>query len=48
MTKIVLNESYVDPTSKYYIDRLWEEYHKVKSDLAAVRIDLTKSKNSCE
>jgi hypothetical protein len=30
---------YVDPTSKYYIDRMWEEYHKVKSDLAAVRID---------
>jgi hypothetical protein len=34
---------YVDPmwevTSKYYIDRLWEEYHKVKNDLAAVRID---------
>jgi chromosome segregation ATPase len=34
-----MNESYVDPTSKYYIDRMWEEYHKVKSDLAAVRID---------
>ena len=46
-----MNESYVDPTSKYYvdpmwevtskyyIDRLWEEYHKVKEDLAAVRID---------
>jgi hypothetical protein len=39
MTKIILNESYVDPTSKYYIDRMWEEYHKVKNDLAAVRID---------
>jgi chromosome segregation ATPase len=34
-----MNESYIDPTSKYYIDRMWEEYHKVKSDLAAVRID---------
>ena len=34
-----MNESYVDPTSKYYIDRMWEEYHKVKNDLAAVRID---------
>jgi hypothetical protein len=32
-------QGYVDPTSKYYIDRLWEEYHKVKNDLAAVRID---------
>jgi hypothetical protein len=32
-------QGYVDPTSKYYIDRMWEEYHKVKSDLAAVRID---------
>jgi hypothetical protein len=39
MTKTILNESYVDPTSKYYIDRMWEEYHKVKNDLAAVRID---------
>ena len=33
----------IDPmwevTSTYYIDRLWEEYHKVKNDLAAVRID---------
>jgi beta-galactosidase beta subunit len=34
-----LTGGYVDPTSKYYIDRLWEEYHKVKNDLAAVRID---------
>lgn len=34
-----MNESYVDPTSKYYIDRMWEEYHKVKEDLAAVRIE---------
>jgi chromosome segregation ATPase len=32
-------QGYVDPTSKYYIDRMWEEYHKVKNDLAAVRID---------
>ena len=34
-----MNESYVDPASKYYIDRMWEEYHKVKNDLAAVRIE---------
>ena len=39
MTKIVLNESYVDPTSKYYIDRLWEEYHKVKKDLTVAHRD---------
>ena len=33
------SQGYVDPRSKYYIDRLWEEYHKVESDLTAVRID---------
>lgn len=34
-----MNESYVDPTSKYYIDRLWEEYHKVKKDLTVAHRD---------
>lgn len=46
-----MNESYVDPTSKYpvdpmwevtskyYIDRLWEEYHKVKNDLTVAHRD---------
>ena len=32
-------DSYVDPTSKYYIDRLWEEYHKVKKDLTVAHRD---------
>jgi hypothetical protein len=27
-------QGYVDPTSKYYIDRVWEEYHNVKEELA--------------
>jgi hypothetical protein len=28
---------YVDPTSKYYVDRVWEEYHKLKEELADER-----------
>jgi hypothetical protein len=28
---------YVDPTSKYYIDRVWEEYHKLKDELEMER-----------
>lgn len=27
-------QGYVDPTSKYYIDRVWEEYLKLKEELA--------------
>jgi hypothetical protein len=27
-------QGYVDPTSKYYVDRVWEEYHKIKEELA--------------
>jgi hypothetical protein len=45
MTKIVLNESYVDPTSKYYIDRVWEEYHKIKEELAQTKCKLGQSED---
>ena len=27
-------QGYVDPTSDYYTDRVWEEYHKIKDELA--------------
>ena len=52
-----MNESYVDPTSKYpidpmwevtskyYIDRLWEEYHKVKEELADTKSKLGQSED---
>jgi hypothetical protein len=40
-----MNESYVDPTSKYYIDRLWEEYHKMKEELADKKCKLGQSED---
>ena len=38
-------QGYVDPTSKYYIDRMWEEYHKVKEELADTKSKLAQSEN---
>jgi hypothetical protein len=32
-------QGYVDPTSKYYIDRMWEEYHKVKNDFVLAKTE---------
>ena len=33
-------QGYVDPASKYYIDRMWEEYHKMKEELADTKSKL--------
>ena len=38
-------QGYVDPTSKYYIDRMWEEYHKMKEELADTKSKLAQSEN---
>ena len=38
-------QGYVDPTSKYYIDRMWEEYHKVKEELADTKSKLRQSED---
>lgn len=40
-----MNESYVDPTSKYYIDRVWEEYHKIKEELANTKSKLAQAEH---
>jgi len=38
-------QGYVDPTSKYYIDRMWEEYHKLKEELADTKTKLAQSED---
>ncbi len=40
-----LTGRYVDPTSKYYIDRMWEEYHKIKEELAQTKCKLGQSED---
>jgi len=38
-------QGYVDPTSKYYIDRVWEEYHKLKEELADTKSKLAQAED---
>ena len=38
-------QGYVDPTSKYYIDRVWEEYHKLKEELADTKCKLAQAED---
>lgn len=38
-------QGYVDPASKYYIDRMWEEYHKIKDELADTKSKLAQAED---
>lgn len=41
-------QGYVDPTSKYYIDRMWEEYHKLKEELADTKSKLAQAEDEID
>lgn len=41
-------QGYVDPTSKYYIDRMWEEYHKMKEELADTKSKLAQAEDEID
>lgn len=43
--KLHPTKGYVDPTSKYYIDRVWEEYHKLKEELADTKSKLAQAED---
>jgi hypothetical protein len=32
--KYINEQGYVDPQGSHYVDRVWEEYHKIKDELA--------------
>ena len=32
--RYINSQGYVDPKGEYYTDRVWEEYHKIKDELA--------------
>lgn len=44
-TSYMSPQGYVDPTSKYYIDRMWEEYHKLKEELADTKSKLAQAED---